>query len=255
MLSLSVKHTFHASAHDALMETIGDRIASRRKELELSQADIARTCDVSKQAVGQWEADKTVPTGPNLVDLAEALTVTERWLATGKQPKLRDRGSYLLASRPAKNLSDSPSVQEIDVLGGMGAGGVPALEYNRSDGLNIISADPIRGEWKFPPGYLASELRLKPSQLRVIEVTGDSMEPTLRPGDRVMVDLSHRIPTPLGIYALWDGLGVIVKRLEYLGGDPPVIAVTSDNPEHERRKMTADEVNIIGRVVWFARRL
>ncbi|HWG06027.1 MAG TPA: S24 family peptidase [Beijerinckiaceae bacterium] len=144
---------------------------------------------------------------------------------------------------------------EIDIRGGLGPGGVPAFEFNRSDGLNIISADPMLGEWKFPPGYLTAELRLRPGSLQIIEVQGDSMEPTLRSGDRVMVDLSHRSPSPLGIYALWDGLGVIVKRLEYLGGDPPLIAVTSDNPGHERRKLTADEVNIIGRVVWFARRL
>ena len=65
---------------------------------------------------------------------------------------------------------------------------------------------------------MRNELHVQPSAVRIIEILGDSMAPTLRSGDRVMVDESHRTPSPPGIYALHDGYGVIVKRIELIHG-------------------------------------
>lgn len=82
------------------------------------------------------------------------------------------------------------------------------------------------------------------------------MMPTLHSGDRVMVDNGDRIPSPGGVFAVWDGFGVVTKRLEVVpNSDPPTLRISSDNPLHREYERTADEVNIIGRVVWFARRL
>ena len=56
--------------------------------------------------------------------------------------------------------------------------------------------------------------------------------------------------------AAMDGLGVVVKRLEHvMGTEPPRLRISSDNDRHQSYERTLDEVNIIGRVVWVARRL
>jgi len=65
---------------DRLPRMIGKRILERRKLLNMSQAELGEHCGVSKATVSQWETDKTVPTGPNLVKAAVALRVYPEWL-------------------------------------------------------------------------------------------------------------------------------------------------------------------------------
>ena len=77
------------------MKSLGQRIKKQRLELNRTQEAIAEATGVTKQAVGKWEKDETVPTGPNLVALAEYLGVSERWLVDGKKPKTRLHGRQL----------------------------------------------------------------------------------------------------------------------------------------------------------------
>lgn len=149
-------------------------------------------------------------------------------------------------------------ITEVDVRGGAGLGGEAAVE-NFSEGASTVSRDVAKGEWLLPHDYL-SEIRVSAKDVRIIEICGDSMERPdgggLHPGDRVMVALTDRNPTPPGIFALWDGFGIVVKRIERVPkSEPPALRLISDNPAHESYVLTADEVNIIGRVIWYARRI
>ena len=138
----------------------------------------------------------------------------------------------------------------------MGGGGEAPPRYIADGNGGLAVADDVCGEWTLPDYYLQSELRVAPAQARIVEVQGDSMEPTLRSGERVMVDLADTRPSPPGIFALWDGYGVVVKRIEHiLNSDPPRLRIASDNAHHREYELTADEVKIIGRIVWAARRL
>ncbi len=122
-------------------------------------------------------------------------------------------------------------VREIDVRAGAGGGGVVASAYGfTKDGKN---GDSVRERWGLPMSFVAGELRATSTNLDIIEVMGDSMEPTLSSGDRVVVDKSQTKPSPDGIFVLWDGYGVIVKRVEVIRGrTPAAIRVISDNKLH-----------------------
>ena len=147
-------------------------------------------------------------------------------------------------------------IPEIDVRAGAGMGGESILENFTDDGKDIVSAEADRGYWQMPAEYLAAEIRVRRGQVRIIEVIGDSMKPTLESGDRVMVNMADKTPSPPGIFALFDGLGPVVKRIEHIpNSDPVSVRIISDNAHHTAYDRTAEEVNIIGRVVWFARRL
>ncbi len=164
--------------------------------------------------------------------------------------------SDLLSGEIPPPLPDAKAIPEIDVRAGMGGGGVAAVTYVPDGNGGLVAADDVRGTWSLPAEYLGSELRVNSDNARIVEVQGDSMEPTLRAGDRVMVDTAYKLPSPAGVFALWDGFGVVVKRIEHVpNSDPPILKVKSDNKFHDEYERTADEVNIIGRVVWFARRL
>lgn len=64
--------------------TIGSRIRSRRRELKLTQREVAQYIGISSSAVTQWERDMTVPGGQSLVFLSEVLDCSPDWIMNGK---------------------------------------------------------------------------------------------------------------------------------------------------------------------------
>lgn len=131
-------------------------------------------------------------------------------------------------------------------------------EYNAlvSAGGGAAMEDEERvGSWPLPRAYL-DEMRLTGGELAVVPVKGDSMEPTLRSGDRVLIDLGDKNISQGGIFCLWDGHGRVVKRVERVPGQQPErVRLKSDNPLHDQYEVPAAVIEIIGRVVWAARRL
>lgn len=120
----------------------------------------------------------------------------------------------------------------------------------------LIERETVTGQWPFPRQYLRHAVSVSGSRLSIIEVNGDSMEPTLRSGDRVMIDHDDLDVNYPGIFAVYDGNATVVKRVEKIpGSDPPQIVLISDNPHHSRYPVLAEQVHIAGRVVWFGRRL
>jgi phage repressor protein C with HTH and peptisase S24 domain len=88
--------------------------------------------------------------------------------------------------------------------------------------------------------------------LTAIEVQGDSMEPTLRDGDEILVDRSQRrLRSGVHVIRLDDVL--LVKRLAPAAGG--AVEIISDNPAYGRAVRPHDEVELVGRVVWKGGRL
>lgn len=84
---------------------------------------------------------------------------------------------------------------------------------------------------------------------------GDSMEPTISPGDIITVDMSVRTFGQDGIYAIgfddWLGRGFMLRRLILRPLDD-LIDVVCDNPRCRRHTETRDTINslnILGLVV------
>lgn len=152
-------------------------------------------------------------------------------------------------------LPERTDIAEVDAAAGAGMGAPETLEVGW-EGNYTVSAPTVRSIWTLPTEYLRYELRVPRGAVRLVEVIGDSMQPTLFPGDRIMVNTADRRPSPPGIFALWDGLGLVVKRVEHIPNtDPLIYRITSDNPHHAAYERTEEEVNIVGRVVWYGRRI
>src|SRR5699024_5749355 len=65
------------------MKSIGDRIRERRRELKLTQKQVADRIGVSSVAVGYWERDENAPAGQHLLSLAAYLAVSPDWILKG----------------------------------------------------------------------------------------------------------------------------------------------------------------------------
>ena len=103
------------------------------------------------------------------------------------------------------------------------------------------------GNVAFRFGWL-SDHEVEAKNLALVDVKGDSMEPTIRDGDTALVDLAQRLPIGGCIFALWMDDGPVVKRLrQRVDG----WWADSDNADHKPRIATEND-EIIGQVVGWA---
>lgn len=128
------------------------------------------------------------------------------------------------------------------------------LQVGASAGPGSLADDEYAQSMGFAPKWLR-RLGTDPKNLSLIVVDGDSMEPTLGDGDDIMVDHSAATgPIRDGIYVLRMDDVLLVKRLAM--GPSGKLSIRSDNPQYPAwEDISADSVNIIGRVVWTGRRL
>lgn len=66
-----------------------ENLAQLRDEKGLTQADVANTLHVSRQAVSRWETGETMPSTKNLKRLGELYGVPLEYLLDGEQPAER----------------------------------------------------------------------------------------------------------------------------------------------------------------------
>lgn len=129
----------------------------------------------------------------------------------------------------------------------------PVYNYN---GNNLANKN-IRCNWKIPVEFL-NELKVQNSNVYIIEAVGDSMDPTICSGDKLIIDTSAKgkKPSPAGIFAIWDGIGISVKRIELIPNtEPQQLKISSDNSKLSPYVRKASDCCIIGRIAGVIKRL
>jgi SOS-response transcriptional repressor LexA len=66
------------------MNTLSERIKARRKDLKMTQGDVAKRIGISRVSYTQWELGETNPNGENLLKVAQVLSCTPDWIVSGK---------------------------------------------------------------------------------------------------------------------------------------------------------------------------
>lgn len=108
----------------------------------------------------------------------------------------------------------------------------------------------------FSKRWLLNQFRLPLQQLVLCHITSDAMSPTLLCHDVVLIDRGNTLPSPPGIFILCDGHSLSAKRLEYMHVQKHEwVRVTCDNPCYAQQEAQLGELDIIGKVVWYARNL
>ena len=84
----------------------------------------------------------------------------------------------------------------------------------------------------------------------------DAAEPLLGNRDRVIVDTTKLSLAEPGLFVLWDGGGLVCKWVQRVpGSEPAMLRIMSENPRFQPYDIPAEQARILGRVVWFARRI
>ncbi|API59619.1 hypothetical protein BSL82_10070 [Tardibacter chloracetimidivorans] len=137
-------------------------------------------------------------------------------------------------------LSEYVMVDVLPTYAGMGGGG---------------SADEEHEQALVPRRLVEEQLRGRAQDFVLVNARGDSMAPDFEHEDQVLVDKRDRLPTQPGPFVLWDGDGYVIKNLSRSVGRMDVIRVASSNSKYPADELPADSVHILGRPVWYGRRL
>ncbi len=185
--------------------------------------EVANYLNVKPDTLSQWKGRKKIPY-KELVEYSSLHNVSLDYLLLGKENNIKD----------SLFIQDNSSYQ-IDVLNVKASAGT-GIENHIVEVIDTIILD--KNLFKTP---------INPTKTKLIQVSGDSMFPTLNDGDFVVIDeaKSHGVD---GIYAINLHNQILIKRLKFkLDG---TIQIISDNKEYEMEiynpKETQIPLHIIG---------
>lgn len=222
-------------------EALVERLKTAMVRAEINARELAEQAEVGRSFVYDVLSGKSAnPTTHKLAAVAKALGVNVSYLLYGE-----DVFSGAVIEGHFEEQEDLAMVSALSVEASMGGG-------------TLVTHEVDDKPFFFRKRWIRDRLKVSPQDLRVIRVRGDSMLPTLNESDVVLLDLTRQMPSPPGIFVLFDGCGLVVKRLELLPSnenDSPVVRVLSDNMQYAAYERALNDVRVIGRVVWFAREL
>ena len=197
----------------------------------------SRIAEVSRQTIDQWRAGRSKIALTGASKLAEAAGRSLDWLVTGREAT---GTSQIVSYEP------SPPVGYVPV---------PMLEVRASagNGLVAMEAHPREHIFSFREDWMR-QVGLVPGRVEAVWVTGDSMDPTIKDGDIILVDRQVDRVVDGGIYVLVVNGEVRVKRVFVKTNG--ALLLRSDNDVWPEELVPADEAHeliIEGRVRWFGR--
>jgi transcriptional regulator with XRE-family HTH domain len=96
--------------------SVGERILELRKAAGISQLDISRALDISRQAVSKWENDASSPDVMNLIKLADLLDTDVEYLATGRKSYGRRPPVVIKTTETVEKIVEKPVVQTVETV-------------------------------------------------------------------------------------------------------------------------------------------
>ena len=203
---------------------MNDYLARRRKELGLTQKEVADAVGVSEATVSRWESGEIANMRRDrIASLAKVLRSSAGFIMTGE----KDEGTVPTGFSPLPDMDTLPRVGRI-------ACGEPILAEQ-----NIEDYDSVPSSWR--------------ATFTLICV-GDSMAPRILDGDLVAIRQQKEVENG-EIAAVRIGDEATLKRV-YFHDD--YIELRPENPAYSssiRRREEMNDVSIEGRAVGFCRAL
>lgn len=205
---------------------------AKAKALGITQDTVAEIMDASQGAVSQFMVGKIALNAKATLAFAKALEVDWREIRSDL-PELRllqeEQGSY------SAGWIDIPGSTQGAALGD----GADLDEYAEAHKLKF-RADSL------------SRKRLRPNRLQVFYGRGDSMEPRIRDGDALLVNLEETTPIHDAIFMVrWEGR-YYAKRLKQLGRQWFLCSDNGSDPKWRDPVAIEDDhdFEVIGRIRW-----
>lgn len=96
--------------------SLGERIIELRSACGLSQNQLAKAMDVSRQAVSKWETGQSVPDPVKMIHLAEVLDTDIEYLTTGRRNFGRRPPVVINTVETVEKVVEKPVVQVVEKI-------------------------------------------------------------------------------------------------------------------------------------------
>jgi phage repressor protein C with HTH and peptisase S24 domain len=218
------------------MASIGDRVRLAMAKADVDQAELAEGVGCTQSAISQILVG-TTQRSRFLPDIAQYLGVSLKWLKGETDDPEEGRVQLPSPSVMADQL-DLVAITEIDQDYGMGG---------------TFTGDHVELQIHHFPRLWVEQITTSPAMmLTLARGKGDSMDPTIRDRDMIIIDRSKRkLDETDAIWALTVGDIGMIKRLRLRGS---TVVIQSDNDRVKDEEVSAEEVNLVGRVVFIGRR-
>jgi len=215
--------SFETTFPERLKQAIGDQ----------SVRAFARSCQLSDTVVRQYLSGQSEPTRPALIAMAKASSKSLNWLMLGYDPT-----EFVDPSMPISTDLRCPPTESIN-----------SKDYHLLKQFPVVLDHPpvlFHREW------LQQEFGTS-NDFQLLYMPDDSMEPTLKVGNLLLVRLQSA--TYSGIHALNLFGTIMVKRLQQVGEN--TLRVLSDSNYYESFSIDRSQAQsaVIGQVVLSVNRL
>jgi len=205
-----------------IIEKLRDVLSSEKKDGKVFDKDIANALELTSVNFATMKKRNSVPFS-NILDFCALKKISINWMLYGQDPSslIDSTDRYWIKYFPTINVSAGGGAYESED------------EYEKLD-LPDFFVDLIGGKENV-------------KNIEAINVTGDSMEPTLNNGNIIFIDKTKQDVTKDGIYAFINENGLFVKRIQRRvdGG----LDVISDNKEYPKQIVTRKGIEVLGKVI------
>ena len=207
-----------------LAEGFGKRIAKAVAEFESVEL-AARAIGLGHNQLRRMMKEEAVPSFPAIALLARRSGYRLEWLAFDEQPEKSSVDDRVFHQPPEGVVERFIWVPEYDARAAAGHGAV-------NHEPEIRSVFPI-------PASMIEGMGVAPERLRLAEAKGDSMQPDIRDGDRLIIVIGEDSLRDGAIYVLNFGEDTLVKQIQIEpdGG----LTLLSRNKDFAARKISRDE--------------
>lgn len=215
---------------------VADRMASAIERAG-GRAAVAERTGIPLSSIDRYCRNQSEPPASRLGEIARACGVSTDLLIFGESPSPNMMMAQHIAAAPSQDDDDVVWLPLLDVTASAG----PGIENPFPETVDHL---PFAKRW-------LAELNVPQNAAYLLDLGGDSMEPTIRDGSICLMDTRFHTPRIEGIYALIDGKDVRIKRIGR--GWEGKIVLISDNERYESETLAAPEaeaLRIAGKIVW-----
>jgi len=205
-----------------IIEKLRDVLSSEKDNGKIFDKDIANALELTSVNFATMKKRNSVPFS-NILDFCALKKISINWLLYGQDP------SSLIDSTDKYWIKYYPSIS-------LSAGGGT---YEADDAFEKLDLPD------FFVNIVGGKDNIK--NIEAINVTGDSMEPTLNNGNIIFIDKTKNDVSKDGIYAFINENGLFVKRIQRrIDGNLDVI---SDNKEYPIQITQKSNIEVLGKVI------
>ena len=209
---------------------LGSRIAQVAK-LVGGKKVLAQRTSISESQLYRYISGQSQPTAQPLTEIAAAGDVSLDWLINGV-------GENPLSSVETKKGQTKAVRTSTDI---------PYIQEPQGDGYEV-SDSPIK--YRFKTSWLGRQ-DIDPATLRMHEIIGDAMAPTMSHGDVIVIDTKQRDIVTDALFAFLVEGHVVIRRVRFQTDGSLVLS--SDNRNYGEEGIDRADIidlNVVGRVVW-----